>query len=258
MAAMDSDTLPPPPDTPPGSPFRPEPEQPRPGIIHLLAWTACVAVYFSITTAMRRSPPPGGYVARLDPSLLLWAGAEIARATALGGLLLLGVRRYQRLHFANQPGETLLVLLAVGVAMQLGRRLLVYGAVSLDLKATVGLLSSVLEGSAMVVLGVLYLIAALRTKTLRWRVYFATVSLGGAIVILLIYLMRASRPWPIALVVGALLLALAVLLVVAVKDALEGPRYRWTHWLGVGVALWNNATLVVSFAWTLLLRNAFL
>jgi hypothetical protein len=252
MAAMAPNTVSSPPETPPGSPFRPEPEQPRLGILHLLVWTACVAVYFSIATSFRSDD----YVPRLEASLVLAVGVEMGRATALGGLLLLAARRYRRLPFPSQPGETLLVLLGVGSATWLGMRFLNDRAVNAAPMSL--LLCQVLAASAMVALGVLYLAAAIRTRSLRWRVYFATVLLGGILSILLpLFLIRGWGPGPnaVAASLHAWLLPFAVLLVVAVKDAAQRPRYRWTHWLGVGIGLWNGAISAAWCAWQLLFRS---
>jgi len=75
----------------PGSPFAREPQL---GIIHLMVWTACTAVYFSLYRVM--VPDDSARVSVLtyvDLSKGIGAGA------ALGGLLLYVARRYPWTHW---------------------------------------------------------------------------------------------------------------------------------------------------------------
>ena len=251
--APDLSSIPQPEAPLPGSPFRPEPEQPRLGIIHLLVWTACVAGYFGVI----RGLAPPAWSPRLGPSLGIWVGVAMGRATGLGGLLLFAARRYRRLPFPRQPGETLLVLLGVGAAGHLLDYPIRYGAVYLGtIPRWVPDLSFLL---AVVLAAVLYLIAAVRTKILRWRVYFVTVFVAGALMVLLLLL----RPLEESLLVPPFILRRlipfvwhwaplvpgAVLVFVAVKDARQGLRYRWTHWLGIGIGLWNGLMGAMWAAW---------
>ena len=239
---MDSDVPPASPlEAPPGSPFRPEPEQPRLGIIHLLGWTACVAVHFSVIQAIRRP----GYAPALS-SLVLLVGVGIGRATALSGLVLLAARRYRRLPFPRQPGETLLVLLGIGAALHHVETLLYIGRAQIAL--------SVVRTLGILLLAVLFLLAAARTSIPRWRAYFVTVLVAGAIRALLPLLLfrllspvnNSLRTWFPLLSRLPWFLPGAVLLFVALKDARQRPRYEWTHWLGIGVALWNGLMGVMS------------
>ena len=237
----------------PGSPSRPEPEQPRLGIMHLLVWTACVAVYFSVVRAL----VPPDWAPRLEPSLILAVGAEIGRATALGGLLIWVARRYRRLPFPEQPGETFLVLLGIDAARIVLSLPIGYGV---ELGAIPWWAQALFSSLAVLLICVLYLIAAVRTKTLRWRVYFITVLAASAIVVLLpLSLMLAESLLGPTFTAGRRLIPFlpdlprllpgAVLLFVAVKDARQGLRYRWTHWLGTGIGLWNGLLGILSAAW---------
>jgi hypothetical protein len=201
-------------------------------------------------------------VPRLDVSLILAVGAEIGRATALGGLLLFSVRRYRRLPFPGQPGETLLVLLGIGAAISLVDRPLYYYAYYATYQAQ-AIPQAVYQGSqflGVLLLAVLYLLAAIRTRIPRWRVYFVTALLAGAITILLlsfISFVQPVQPWTpysvrrlnfLLLQLPPLLTGVAILFV-AVKDAREVIRYRWTHWLGVGIGLWIAVLHVMSSIW---------
>ncbi|HUT88971.1 MAG TPA: hypothetical protein VMY37_05725 [Thermoguttaceae bacterium] len=241
------------PTPPPDSPSRPEPEQPRLGISHLLVWTACVAAYFSVARAF--SSPD--WVPRLELSLVLAVGLTMGRATALGGLLLWVARRYRHLPFPGQPGETLLVLLGIYAAQVLLQYPIHYGA---ELGTIPRWAPGLFSDLAVLLIAVLYLIAAVRTKILRWRVYFITVLVAGAImVLLLLSLPLAESLLGPTFTAGRRLLPFvpdlprvlpgAVLLFVAVKDARQGRRYRWTHWLGIGIGLWNGLIGIPSAAW---------
>jgi hypothetical protein len=248
---MDSDAPPALPlDTPPDSPFGREPEQPRLGIIHLLGWTTCVAVQFSVIRAFA----PADWVPSLEPSLVLAAGVEIGQATALGGLVLWATRRYRRLPFPGQPGETLLVLLGIYAAMGLAERPLYHSAAQLQTLPWLLSLFALLE---VLLLAVLYLIAAVRTTVPRWRAYFVTVLATGAIAfILLLVMSRLLSPLHDSLRAfvplvwrSPQIIPVAVLLFVAAKDARQRPPYRWTHWLGLGLGLWNGVMNVMSGVW---------
>ena len=248
-------------DIPPNSPFQApqdvppstEPEQPRLGIIHLMGWTACVAVQFSVGKTFPFVQTDS--VLQLEPSLILAVGAEIGRGTALGGLLLLVVRRYRRLPFPSQPGEWLLVLLGIRtVTAILQRGLLFYMApndtMSWQAFSGFGVLISLL-------MAVLYVLAAVKTRILRWRVYFVAALVAGVMTVILPFLvslvgaMPPNTPKGLAALHQSPWLALSVLLLyVAVKDAGGDVPFRWPHWLGVGIALWNAILLV---AWIVLL-----
>jgi hypothetical protein len=237
-------------DTPPDSPFRREPEQPRLGIIHLLGWTTCVAVQFSVIRAFAAAD----WVPSLEPSLVLAAGVEIGQATALGGLVLWAARRYRRLRFPGQPGETLLVLLGIGAAISLVQRPLYYSAAQLQ---TLPWLLSLFAFLEVLLLAVLYLIAAVKTTVPRWRAYFVTVLVTGAIAFILLLLMSlllspahdSLRAFMPLISRSPQIIPAALLLLVAVIDSGQRPRYRWTHWLGIGLGLWNGVMNVMLGVW---------
>ena len=199
---------------PPGSPFRPVPEQPRLGIIHLMVWTACVAVYFSINRLFYPDE-----LLQTDPLFLVfWVGEGIVLGAALGGLLLFVARRCRGLPFPTQPGEMLLVLSGVNAAMYLLLALLflliregdgpITNSTQLIFHQAFALLT-------VVVLGVLHLIVIVRTKIPRWRLYFITVVVTYVLANSLLPLlpaafMRSSGRWMVGLSEGTRLLPLAV------------------------------------------------
>ena len=257
-------------ETPPAaSPFSPEPEQPRLGIIHFMVWTACAAVYFSIVRTAQL-----GFAEKVpvDGLMFAWLGQGVGAGAALGGLVLFAARRYRGPRFPTQPGETLLVLLGVGVVIEFVRYLasfLMVAALTADpnsapmpfrfdgsSQSLLLTVVAIVQGALSVFLFVLYIIAVVRTKILRWRLYFLTV-----IITPVLYFLAApaagllGRPsvWLVLLFSGVTHLILtAVLLAVVSADAYQKLRYRWTHWLGVAVALWGGVFALIILVWTIL------
>ena len=253
---MDSDPIPPPPD----SPFAREPEQPRLGIIHLMVWTTCAAVYFSLISTLRRafeSPDDGVDIA-------LWVAYGLGSSAALGGLPLAASRRWRGLPYPGQPGETLLLLLGVGAATNMLGYLLVMLAYSDDWSDS-GISTGLYVGFTccnVLFLGVLYLIAVVRTKSLRWRLFFVAKPLVVVITYVLpvaITSFFATMRWYAIFSHGPEILLSAFLVGIAAKDfrehVLTRVQYRWTHWLGIAVQLWSGAVLIVYAIWSTLFHG---
>lgn len=245
---------------PPGSPIRPVPDQPRLGIIHLMVWTACVAVFFSVA----RTTLADNWAELGTAKLVHWLTYGVGAGTALSGLLLWVARRRRGLPFPGQPGETLLVLLGVGALVNLGHfpiLALTTSLEELDDSYTAWWWQNALYHTLWflktLILGAFYLRAAIRTNVTRWRVYLTlvvassilsfTVSLAQG------YLSLYGQPmvW-LWLIQGIYLLPRAVLVVVVIGDALQSDGYRWTHWLGAGIDLWFAASTAMWLLWTTL------
>jgi len=243
--------------TPADTPFGPELEQPRLGIIHLMGWTACVAFQFAMVRAF--SLP--GTTPRFEPSVVVWIGAEIGRATALGGLVLLAVRRYRGLRFSGQPGEAFLVLLGVGVALGIVQRFAHF--VVIRSPAGPVLVMQMFGLLGILLLAVMYMRAAIKTRIPRWRGFFVAAIAVYPLTYALMYLaMAAGAPGsnlgrsltPLLIQSPELILG-ALLVYIAIRDARQDRSYRWTHWLGIGVGLWNGAMRLLTGAivtWMLL------
>jgi hypothetical protein len=241
-----------------GSPFRPEPEQPRLGIIHLLGWTACVAVCFSVT---RASYPQDAAKERLV-FLAFQLCRDVGRGTALAGLVLCVARRLRGLRFPSQPGETLLVLFGIAQGMWL---VAVLVAVLLTLampnemkdpSVRLLMLFQTSKSLGILLLGVLYLIATIRTRIPRWRLVFLALIVQFPLAIII-----SCAGIPLDLPAGGLifaqnaplLLVAAVMITVVGKDLLERVVYRWTHWVGVATAFWYGMVNVTEHVcWVLL------
>jgi hypothetical protein len=109
----------------------------------------------------------------------------------------------------------------------------------------------------MLLLAGLYLLAAARASTPRWRVYFISVLVVGGITVLLPPLLTLlgspgnnllQRLLPI-LSQSPQLVPAVVLLFVAVKDFRQHLRFRWTHWLGIGIGLSNGLISGIWVTW---------
>lgn len=219
------------PARPPDSSAAPEPDQPRLGIRHLFVWTACVAVYFSLTRPVYDAfqGPDGDFP-------LLWLLQGVGAGSALGGLLLWAARRPRGLPFPSQPGEWILILHGVVTAVRTTGYL---PFVLFDSQAIAGTCYAAAWHLAYTITIALYLIAATRVKTRRWRV--------GLIALAAINLVRWS-PFDA-------LLSIAVLLTVVFLDVRHDIHWRWTHWLGVAIELWISTTTLIYAVLQVLFLN---
>jgi hypothetical protein len=98
--------------------------------------------------------------------------------------------------------------------------------------------------------GFLWVWAAFRVTTRRWRLFFWAVLAGGAVrELLLSERLADARATARAISWGVMpfLLAVAILFVV-LRDFRDRNRYPWPHWVGVAVVLWTcllKTTLMV-------------
>jgi hypothetical protein len=228
-------------DTPLVSPDCADVEQPRLSIIHLLGWTACVAVYFSV---LRTTAPPNWGPRGL--SLFVAIAMGIGSGTALGGLMLAAARRYRGLPFPSQPGERLVMVLGIAAAVNMGY----YTIEAFEPYVTAYLLLSTL------LLVVLYGFAARAESSARWRAYFIMMAaLTTNLVTLLVLPFSGSLVYnspPNLIWISTLLpqfSSAVAMLYIAWKDSRQGACYRWTHWLGIYLVLWNDMIMSAWAAW---------
>ena len=205
------------------------PEPPRFGIIHLLVGTTCIAVHLAITRAFMGGPAQAasGYDATR------WALWSIGAGAALGGLVLLVSRCNRGLRFPVHPGETLLILLGIGSVVGLGFHCYV-------VLTDYGMWLSTVNFVSSAAIAVLFVLAAIRTKTRRWRYFFLSVVAA----FLLRFPLGCAGLGPLAYIIPRTASDL-LLLIVVVSDLRQRQRYPWTHWLGAGVGLWYAILLLV-------------
>lgn len=240
------------PDCPPQSSAQPidpsgEPEQPRLGILHLLVWPACVAVYLGIL----------GLVFPTDASGRMpvhWVLNAIGSGAALGGLLLWVARRLRGWRFPRYPGEYLLAALGLcallfGLWYPLSGMLVRRGANVFPSNAVNIALTVVLLGRVAV-----FVWAGVRVKVRRWRWLLLAIAVESALPAAMLWVGPLAYFRPLWLGYEVAQAAIVVWLVaLSGTDHLRGFRYPWTHWLGVAVPLWQGALVLATWVanvWT--------
>jgi hypothetical protein len=237
----------------------PPPEPPRLGISHLLILTACVAAYMGVDRTLT--------AAYLDADFQVTAGAfDTATATvwgigggaALAGIVLFVARRFRRLPFPVHPGEYLLVLVGFAVACRCARTAAVLLHLHLEQDGNYHLSSSYFAWhyALLAVYALIFLWVVVRVRIPRWRLFFLTMPASYLVCRVplhgLLRLLGPSMYLGVLADAGAKLPVAVVLAVVVLKDHLDGRRYPWTHWFGVGTRFWLDAVTVVAAAWSVL------
>jgi len=216
------------PAEPPGD--SPAPEQPRLGVMHLLIWSACVALDLGINQLFIKQ------VARFitTPLLALSTLYSLASGAALGGILLLASRRLRGLAFPRHPGECVLVALGFGAAATLIMDIeACLQAVHITEPDPVRFMMEVLISTSGIILGISYLVRVIRVEPRWWRLFFAAAGVVAAVSLFLPRTMYESRVFLLWFLLPQVFLFAAL-----VADWRHGRRYPWTHWLGVAVNVW--------------------
>jgi hypothetical protein len=214
--------------------------EPRLGILHLLVWTACVAVYCGLAQSLGLNERnPDAFDMTLSVLRSLGVGA------ALGGVLLWAARRRRGLAFPVHPGEYLLVVKGINIACLV----LFYGGAKRS-----GLLDlhSLLIWRCLTILLNLIYGAALawaihRVKASRWRLFF--IILGADLCSCCVSGLL-SLGYQSLTVLGDI-----VLVGVLLKDRADGLRYPWPHWVGIGTKLWLSTIAAISIVRIVLTYN---
>ncbi len=237
------------PDDARDAPQRPEPS--KLGIIHLLVWAVCVALYLG-PSRMASEMVVAQFSVAIPPVTTFSAAVEALRAmgsgAALGGVVLLVSRRLRGRPFPTHPGEYLLVVLGVGEAVDL---ISMFAAIILTPRMVeegfraVWFMGAFLLLVPLAIQAAFWLWAIVRVKNRRWRAYLIAVVAAFVLQIPLGYLLWRTGIVQLIMVSAVLPAAVDLLLVVVVlKDRREGGRFPWTHWLGAAVKLWLTATSV--------------
>jgi len=243
-----------------GSPFAEEPivtepimaeaaeverEEPRLGIMHLLVWTACVAVYFSFLRTL--SQVEGAPTLSFLTTDVLSVPLGLGMGTALAGLVLLVSRRLRGFPLARHPGEYMLLLFGVSSVSSAATYTIVahfqpgrLGGTSWTQYVFIATALGVL-----VINGLILLVALVRVKILRWRIFFAVVMMTAVLQRILPVVVSMAGFFGTRLLVTVLqlvpLITVLALIVVVVMDLHQRKRYPWQHWLGVGLQFWFGA-----------------
>lgn len=230
------------PSSTPGGPPE-ELDPPRIGVVHLVVWTAGVAVYLSLERARGQmfgpSPPFSGTLLEIGSSIL----ESLAYGAALAGLLLWAARRWRGLPFPKHPGEYLLAVVGLNQALRFLYVFLAYPVTNERLTLVTALMHGYHALQCLVLVWPL-----LAVKSRRWRVFFGTLLASHILLFLHIALPVRVLLTPAispGLLVSSIVLhvaADAILLAIVLKNRWEGIRYPWTHWLGVAVRLWLALT----------------
>lgn len=237
---------------PEGSPFRRQPDQtpsqpPRLGILHLLVGTTCVAVYLAAGRTFAQIDPTGS-----ESRLPVFEGlGSISGGIGLAGLILWIARRLRGFRFPVYPGEVLLVALGIVNAGILAVRTIQYVASLLsEASGESWMLTSNLPFLAVyAVVALVFLVCGVIVKPLPWRIYFLAEALATGS-----WLLVVPMGW-FSLATCSRILGMAadvVLLGIFLGNLRFARRYPWTHWLGVGLGLWNACIGLGFWLWLLL------
>jgi len=232
------------------TPCSDRPEPPRLRILHLMVLTACVAAY----SAVNRSHAVPYRTESLTPDAGRWgvaAGAlySIGGGAALAGLFLLR-RRRRGLAFPEHPGEYLLVMTAVSIALDAIRRVVFLRFIVTSTDWLYDLSSL----AFLAINGLVFVWALARMTSWRWLLFFLAIPSAWGAAIPLAYLLTWSMlpgsgwQWRMECMLPHLLVA-AALVAVVLKDHIQGNRYPWTHWFGIGTRLWLEVAAVAAFLW---------
>jgi hypothetical protein len=228
-----------------------EPEQPRLGIIHLMVWTACVAVHLSI---MRSLWPADGST---EPALIPWMLSSVGGGAALGGLLLWAARRIRGERFPRHPGEYLLIVegLCMAFFLAIWTPIWIFLLRIEDYFYFYFTVPEVAISGLYLVQTTIFLWAAVKVRVRRWRWFFLAWS-GTTLLsmpLLCCGVLQIGGSQQVAhLVIGGWLVA------VVLKDHFQGLRFPWTHWLGVAIRFWLTAASLGWFLWQMLLETRLL
>lgn len=229
------------------TPPTPDPYQggePRLGIIHLLIWTACVALVLGIDQSFSSGFPTLHCENRMATALVQSMGG----GTALAGLLIWARRRYRGQAFPRYAGEYFLVVFGILTALYLANE--VSGCVLMQLgehrrgSSHMRLIRGGWNCTLALAPIVAYLASTIRLKAMRWRVVFL-LCLG--IEILTDLQGPVLLPHEVASFFALSFASDAAVGVALWLDWRQGLRYPWPHWLGVAAFYWRVVLQMSAF-----------
>lgn len=222
-------------------PLEPSGPAQRLGIMHLMLWTLCSAVYL---TAMRgihtlMSDMEGVYATHQEASSL---AQGIVSGAVLAGALSMTLARVRRgPPLLCQPGHWLLLVAAIFTLIIMATMIVL---LTLDQQIFSSHWYFFVLGAEFLIPPLGYAIAAKCEQTLRWRILFAIlatltltqslfyigIGLSGGVIHPMIssWFGIATSLW----MLGTPILALMILLV-SIVERIGRQRRDWLHWLGV-------------------------
>ncbi len=227
------------------NPFTTEPPfarspTPKLGIVHLLLWTLCTAIYLTLSRTFRalRHDLPDEFVSILRVMDVL-QGAVIGAVLA-GAIVLAYSRVRHQSSVRRHPGHWLLLIEAAGTTIYLALELLFLLVGQFGRAAYQQLM---LYGLIKLLSGVADVFAGYRSETLRWKLAFGVmavldVSQGLSFFTAMFLPIHQSR-----------LLLSAWIVVVSILDLRVHQRRDWLHWTGVATYVASSGQIVILMIW---------
>lgn len=218
--------------------------RPRLGIIHLLLWMACVAVYFAFRNTYAGLYGGSQRGPAVDTFRVIYG---IGAGTAMAGAVLFAASRLRGIAFPIHPGEFLWVLYGLAEVLHwmyqgLLLCLEIMGAISYGPTGRIilGILRPELLWPVMCCWPVLCL------KDRWWRAWFALSLVTGIVAayFLVAYFLRLPYVHP-HVGLGLVTVMGGVFIVAVVRDRLRHQKYPWTHWVGIAVVVWRLIAMVM-------------
>lgn len=208
---------------------KPLPTAPPQGVVHLLLWMACCALYLGI---MRRQfeVEPGAV------GLVMLAAFGLSTSLAWTGLAIFATRRLRGARWPIEPGEWLLAALGLQFALQWLIRLVDSRLVTSQ--------QSLVEA----VICCFLLLPLLGRPARPWTMVFAVLI---ALMAMPLMAMALSLPgWidvpPRNVWAGlSLLRSAAIIVMVPLAAAVDRRRYSWLHRLGLIVVVYDQVVQLV-------------
>ncbi len=226
-------------------------EQPRPGIIHMMLWTAGTAIALTIDRmAQDLVPEKSSPFDSIQPGISATWAVVIGPAIAAWAILVR--RRIRGIRFPTEAGEWL--LLVSGADFVFSQFCAITGRLTEDTEAMQSEWLLLWFGVAHLFPAIAYVIAALYNRQPRsWMVCFSLIATVRFLMCLPLFAISFGVLWPY-LTFGSfsfLCLPLVVLVTIAV-DIRRRRRYGWLHWVGVVTYLCRTSTLIGLMFWLLL------
>ncbi len=227
-------------DGPPGSPFALDP---KPSILHLMIWAACVAVFMSayhtLTLGREEAAVDGVRIVIFG----LWG---LVGGAYLAVFPLMVTRWAGHQTFPRSGGEILWILGAMGVV-----QMLLYQMLFAMFEGSYFAYSAMRVLAGLFVWLPAYLLASYASRG-HWRVYFLLVMVAGFVSYILQTSLSYTGGTKAMLVeyLGHIIVFTAVLLLMVWLD-LRNPRvrYPWPHWAGIIIGFAINGVAMLSYAY---------